>query len=140
MRNYNENAFAEAITGFKKHTGDTACVTALEDMLTKLNDAVLINHFIREGGKLMTDFRQYFKGIEDVPTTYSTPLFDHFQNRIARDPFRRTKAYVGENIDGDYEHDKPYLSIISHLDCTSCSIINHLKRNLGIFERGRKLA
>lgn len=139
MRNYNENAFAEAIAGLKKYTGDTACVIALEDMLTKLNDNVIISHFIRENGKLMTEFCHYFKGIDEVPTKYWMPLFDHYQNRIANRPYNRTKSYVSGFINGDYEHDAIYLSIISHLECVSCSLVNHLKRNLGIFEKGNKL-
>lgn len=45
MRYYNENAFSEAIDSLKRNTGDTACVTALEDMIKKLNNKYLVNKF-----------------------------------------------------------------------------------------------
>ena len=140
MKNYNENAYAEAIAGLRKHTGETACTEALDDMLQRLNDEEIINMFIRENGKMMTEFRRFFKGIEDVPTKYWCPHFDHNELNIARDPYRRTKRLVSSFIDGDFEHDAIYLSIISHLDCAAHSIVNQLKRNLGMFERFNKLS
>lgn len=140
MRNYSKNAYAEAIAGLKKNTGETACSEALDDMLQKLNNEDVIDMFIRENGKMLTDFCCFFKGIEDIPTKYWHPLFDHYEKNIARDPYRRTKRIVSEFIDGNFEHDAIYLSIISHLDCSAHSIVNQLKRNLGMFERYNKLS
>ena len=139
MRNYSENAYSEAIAGLKKHTGDSACVTAINDMFIEIDDDEITDIFIRENGKMMTDFCRFFKGIEDVPTKYWHPLFDHYQMNIARNPYCRTKNMIAENIIGDYKHDTVYLSLISHLDCAAHSIVNQLKRNRGMFERFNKL-
>lgn len=139
MRVYSDNAFSESITGLKKHTGDSPCIEAIEDMFREINDEYLTSIFIRENGKLLTDFCHFFKGIEEVPTKYWHPLFEHYENNIARDAYHRTKKLLTEHFDGRFEHDAIYLSLISHLDCAAHSIVNQLKRNLGMFERYNKL-
>lgn len=140
MRNYSENAYKEAIAGIKKRTGNSACTEALDDMFKKLDDERITDMFIRENGKLLTDFCRFFKGIEEVSTKYWHPLFDYYENNIARDAYRRTKRIAAECMNGEFKHDAVYLSIISHLDCVAHSIVNQLKRNLGIFERFNKLS
>ena len=140
MRDYSENAYRESIASLTRLTGDIACTKAIDDMLTKLDNDVITKTFIRENGKLVTDFCWFFKGIEKVPKKYWHPLFEHYEESIARFAYYRTKDAALSLVTGEYEHDTVYLSLVSHLDCASHSIVNHLKRNLGIFKRYNKLS
>lgn len=154
MRIYKENTFEEAIAQLKKYTGDTASVSAVKDILNEIGDKVLISYFIRDTGNLMTNYCNYFKGIDKIPTKYWTAIFKYYEEVVSSNPFKRTKAYILglkiNDVDNEVNDDNgeahifrnSYIRLFSletHIDCVYRSLINHMKRNLGIFEIGNKL-
>lgn len=138
MKNYKKNAFIETFNSLNKLTGETKCVNVVKEILIKINVQSLNCMFIKETGKLLTDFRTFFKGIENTPKKYWLALFDHFERNVITNPYMRTKNISSSFLE-PYRSGKIYINLESHLDCVVHSLVKQLKRELGIFEPYNKL-
>lgn len=132
LREYKNEVYTEAILGLKKYTNNGKCVTALDDKIRNFGDKQIDAAFIRDTGSLLTRFGYYFDGIKDIPSKYYPGIFEHYE--ATSKAYRKLKNICYKHLTHDEKHDYPYLSIMSHADCVAHSIVNQLKRDLGMFE------
>ena len=120
------NRFEELKTVFKKYVRNTDNVTVIEDILAKECSDEMVNTFVSESGKFLTDSFTFLKEMENVPQMYRERLFNSFYGSKKTD---LSKKWFKTLFKNDNTFDK-HLS--SHVLCLMRGFINEQKRKYHI--------
>lgn len=121
-----DNKFEELKTVFNKNVRNTDNVTVIEDILAKECSDEMVDTFVSESGKFLTDSFTFLKEMENVPQMYRERLFNSFYGTRKTD---LTKKWFKTLFKNDNTFDK-HLS--SHVLCLMRGFINEQKRKYGI--------
>lgn len=111
---------------FKKYVLLTKNVEVIEDILIKECDEKVLDMFVSESGKFLTDSFTFLKEMENVPQMYRETLFNDFYGSKKTD---LTKKWFRKLMKNDNTFNK-HLS--SHVLCLMRGFINEQKRKYGI--------
>jgi hypothetical protein len=73
-----KNNFEEVRDTFKKYVVNSNNMDVIEDILAKECSDEMVNTFVSEGGKFLTDSFTFLKEMENVPQMYRERLFNSF--------------------------------------------------------------
>ena len=121
-----KNNFEEVRDTFKKYVTNTNNMDVIEDILAKECSDEMVNTFVSESGKFLTDSFTFLKEMENVPQSYRERLFNSFYGTRKAD---LTKKWFKTLIKNDNTFDK-HLS--SHVLCLMRGFINEQKRKYHI--------
>jgi hypothetical protein len=121
-----DNKFEELKTVFNKNVRNTDNVTVIEDILNKECDGKMLDTFVSESGKFLTDSFTFLKEMENVPQMYRERLFNSFygakKTELEKKWFKKL-----------FRHDTSFdRHLSSHVLCLMRGFINEQKRNYGI--------
>lgn len=120
------NKFEEVKNVFNKYVLHTNNVDVIEDILNKECDEKLVDLFVSESGKFLTDSFTFLKEMENVPQMYRERLFNSFYGTRKTD---LTKKWFKTLFKNDNTFDK-HLS--SHILCLMRGFINEQKRKYNV--------
>ena len=120
------NRFEELKTVFNKNVRNTDNVTVIEDILAKECSDEMVNTFVSESGKFLTDSFTFLKEMENVPQMYRERLFNSFYGTKKTD---LSKKWFKTLFKNDDTFDK---RLSSHAMCLMRGFINEQKRKYGI--------
>ena len=73
-----KNKFEDVKNTFKKYVVKSNNMDVIEDILTKECDEKMVNTFVSESGKFLTDSFTFLKQMENVPQMYRERLLNSF--------------------------------------------------------------
>lgn len=120
------NRFEEVKNVFEKYVVNSNNIYVIEDILAKECSDEMVNTFVSESGKFLTDSFTFLKEMENVPQMYRERLFNSFYGSKKTD---LTKKWFKTLIKNDKTFDK-HLS--SHVLCIMRGFINEQKRKYHI--------
>lgn len=121
-----KNNFEEVRDTFKKYVVNSTNMDVIEDILAKECSDEMVNTFVSESGKFLTDSFTFLKEMENAPQMYRERLFNSFYGSKKTD---LTKKWFKTLIKNDNTFDK-HLS--SHVLCLMRGFINEQKRKFHI--------
>lgn len=121
-----KNNFEEVRDTFKKYVVNSNNMDVIEDILNKECDGKMLDTFVSESGKFLTDSFTFLKEMENVPQMYRERLFNSFYGAKKTD---LTKKWFKKLFKHDTSFDK-HLS--SHVLCLMRGFINEQKRKYDI--------
>lgn len=121
-----KNNFEEVRDTFKKYVVNSNNMDVIEDILAKECSDEMVNTFVSESGKFLTDSFTFLKEMENVPQMYRERLFNSFYGSKKTD---LTKKWFNTLFKNDNTFDK-HLS--SHVLCIMRGFINEQKRKYHI--------
>lgn len=121
-----KNNFEEVRDTFKKYVVNSNNMDVIEDILAKECSDEMVNTFVSESGKFLTDSFTFLKEMENVPQMYRERLFNSFYGSKKTD---LTKKWFKALFKNDNTFDK-HLS--SHVLCIMRGFINEQKRKYHI--------
>ena len=121
-----KDKFEEVKNVFKKYVVNSNNMDVIEDILNKECNDEMVNTFVSESGKFLTDSFTFLKEMENVPQMYRERLFNSFYGTKKTD---LTKKWFKKLFRHDTSFDK-HLS--SHVFCLMRGFINEQKRKYGI--------
>ena len=120
------NKFEEVKNVFKKYVLHTNNMDVIEDILVKECSDEMVNTFVSESGKFLTDSFTFLKEMKNVPQMYRERLFNSFYGSKKTDLTKKGFKTLFKN---DNTFDK-HLS--SHVLCIMRGFINEQKRKYHI--------
>ena len=120
------NNFEEVKNTFKKYVLHTNNVDVIDDILTNECDDGMIDIFVSESGKFLTDSFTFLKEMENVPQMYRERLFNSFYGSRKNDIKKR---WFNKLLREDSTYDR-HLS--SHVLCLVRGFINEQKRKYNV--------
>ena len=120
------NNFEEVKNTFKKYVLHTNNVDVIDDILTNECDDGMIDIFVSESGKFLTDSFTFLKEMENVPQMYRERLFNSFYGSRKNDVKKR---WFNKLLREDSTYDR-HLS--SHVLCLVRGFINEQKRKYNV--------
>jgi hypothetical protein len=121
-----DNKFEELKTVFNKNVRNTDNVTVIEDILNKECDGKMLDIFVSESGKFLTDSFTFLKEMENVPQMYRERLFNSFYGSKKTELEKKWYKKL-------FRHDTSFdRHLSSHVLCLMRGFINEQKRNYGI--------
>ena len=121
-----KNNFEEVRDTFKKYVINSNNMDVIEDILAKECSDEIVNTFVSESGKFLTDSFTFLKEMGNVPQMYRERLFNSFygakKTELEKKWYKKLFRY-------DTSFDK-HLS--SHVSCLMRGFINEQKRKYGI--------
>ena len=121
-----KNNFEEVRDTFKKYVVNSNNMDVIEDILAKECSDEMVNTFVSESGKFLTDSFTFLKEMENVPQMYRERLFNSFYGSKKTD---LTQKWFKTLFNNDNTFDK-HLS--SHVLCIMRGFINEQKRKYHI--------
>lgn len=118
--------FDEVKDTFKKYVIHSNNMDVIEDILNKECDKDMIDTFVSESGKFLTDSFTFLKDMRLVPYVYRERLFNSFYGSKKTD---LSKKWFKKLLKNDNTHNR-HLS--SHVMCLMRGFINEQKRKFGI--------
>ena len=120
------NKFEEVKNVFKKYVVNSNNMDVIEDILVKECSDEMVNTFVSESGKFLTDSFTFLKEMKNVPQMYRERLFNSFYGSKKTD---LTKKWFITLFKNDNTFDK-HLS--SHVLCIMRGFINEQKRKYNV--------
>lgn len=120
------NRFEELKTVFNKNVRNTDNVTVIEDILNKECDGKMLDTFVSESGKFLTDSFTFLKEMENVPQMYRERLFNSFYGSKKTDLTKKWFKTLFKNDNTFGKH------LSSHVLCLMRGFINEQKRKYHI--------
>lgn len=121
-----KNNFEEVKDTFKKYVVNSNNMDVIEDILAKECSDEMVNTFVSESGKFLTDSFTFLKEMGNVPQMYRERLFNSFygakKTELEKKWYKKLFRY-------DTSFDR-HLS--SHVSCLMRGFINEQKRKYGI--------
>ena len=121
-----KNNFEEVRDTFKKYVVNSNNMDVIEDILAKECSDEMVNTFVSESGKFLTDSFTFLKEMGNVPQMYRERLFNSFygakKTELEKKWYKKLFRY-------DTSFDR-HLS--SHVLCLMRGFINEQKRKYGI--------
>ena len=121
-----KNNFEEVRDTLKKYVVNSNNMDVIEDILAKECSDEIVNTFVSESGKFLTDSFTFLKEMENVPQYYRERLFNSFygakKTELEKKWYKKLFRY-------DTSFNK-HLS--SHVSCLMRGFINEQKRKYGI--------
>lgn len=120
------NRFEELKTVFNKNVRNTDNVTVIEDILAKECSDEMVDTFVSESGKFLTDSFTFLKEMENVPQIYRERLFNSFYGSKKAELEKKWYKKL-------FRHDTSFdRHLSSHVLCLMRGFINEQKRKYGI--------
>lgn len=120
------NKFQELKNTINKYVLHTNNFGVIEDILNKECDKQMLDTFVSESGKFLTESFTFLKEMKDVPQMYRERLFNSFYGTRKTDLTKRWFKALTKN---DNTFDK-HLS--SHVLCLMRGFINEQKRKYNV--------
>lgn len=121
-----KNNFEEVRDTFKKYVVNSNNMDVIEDILAKECSDEMVNTFVSESGKFLTDSFTFLKEMKNVPQMYRERLFNSFYGTKKTD---LSKKWFKTLFKNDDTFDK---RLSSHAMCLMRGFINEQKRKYGI--------
>lgn len=121
-----KNNFEEVRDTFKKYVINSNNMDVIEDILAKECSDEIVNTFVSESGKFLTDSFTFLKEMENVPQMYRERLFNSFYGSKKTELEKKWYKKL-------FRHDTSYdRHLSSHILCLMRGFINEQKRKYGI--------
>ncbi len=121
-----KNNFEEVKNVFEKYVVNSSNIYVIEDILAKECSDEMVNTFVSESGKFLTDSFTFLKEMENVPQMYRERLFNSFYGSKKTETEKKWFKTLFKNDNTFNKH------LSSHVSCLMRGFINEQKRKYGI--------